>query len=183
MSFSLKFTTRPPLWVFPERSPGFGDVAQHRPYGAGAASFADGFFQALRSLPDQAGAPDLVVEIHETAVVEVARMRELAARLAGIGVSFAYDDWGAGQARINELADVPAQYVKFDMGLVREIHRASERKQKLVRDLVRMVLDVGSVPLAEGVEFEADADLCRDMGFSLLQGYHTGRPVPVESLS
>ena len=54
---------------------------------------------------------------------------------------------------------------------------------RLVRDLVRMVLDVGSVPLAEGVEFEADADLCRDMGFSLLQGYHTGRPVPVESLS
>lgn len=145
-------------------------------------TFTETFFEALCALREQAGQPDLVVEIHETVIVELGRMRELAARLHGIGVSFAYDDWGAGQARINELVDVPAQYVKFDIGLVREIHLASERKQKLVRDLVRMVRDLGSVPLAEGVEFEADATVCIDMGFELLQGYHTGRPVPLDSL-
>ncbi len=145
-------------------------------------TFTETFFEALCALRAQARQPDLVVEIHETVIVEISRMRELAAKLQDIGVSFAYDDWGAGQARINELVDVPAQYVKFDIGLVREIHRASERKQKLVRDLVRMVRDLGSVPLAEGVEFEADATVCIDMGFELLQGYHTGRPMPLEAL-
>ena len=44
------------------------------------------------------------------------------------------------------------------------------------------MLDLGSVPLAEGIEKEAEAELCRDMGFHLIQGYLTGRPIPVDSL-
>jgi EAL domain-containing protein (putative c-di-GMP-specific phosphodiesterase class I) len=145
-------------------------------------TFAESFFQALKALRAQQGAPELVVEVHETAVMEVARMKELAARLAEINVSFAYDDFGAGQARLNELGDVPAHFVKFDMGLIRGIHEANERKQRVVRDLVRLVLDLGSVPLAEGVELEAEAEVCRDMGFALVQGYLTGRPVPLASV-
>jgi EAL domain-containing protein (putative c-di-GMP-specific phosphodiesterase class I) len=145
-------------------------------------TFAEGFFSALKALRAQQGAPQLVVEVHETAVVEVERMRDLAARLAEIGVPFAYDDFGAGQARLNELGDVPAHFVKFDMGLVQGIHEATERKQRVVRDLVRLVLDLGSVPLAEGVELEAEAVVCREMGFQLVQGYLTGRPVALDKV-
>jgi EAL domain-containing protein (putative c-di-GMP-specific phosphodiesterase class I) len=145
-------------------------------------TFSDAFFQSLDGLLALPGRPRLVVEVHESAVVEVERMRELAARLNAIGVAFAYDDFGAGQARLNELADVPPHFVKFDMGLIRNLHEASERKQKLVRDLVRMVLELGSVPLAEGVEQEAEAQVCRDMGFQLIQGYLTGKPVMVSQL-
>lgn len=145
-------------------------------------TFTDEFFESLHGLLALPGSPHLVVEVHESAVVEVERMRELAARLSGIGVRFAYDDFGAGQARLNELAEVPAHFVKFDMGIVRNLHKASERKQRMVRDLVRMVLELGSVPLAEGVEHEAEAEVCRDMGFQLIQGYLTGRPVMVDKL-
>lgn len=146
-------------------------------------TFTDAFVDEVSALRRGDGAPELVVEIHETAVVEVAHMRALAAKLAAIGVRFAYDDFGAGQARLNELAEVPPHYVKFDMALIREIHRANERKQRLVRDLVRVVRDLGSQPLAEGVEFDADAQVCREMGFALLQGYSTGRPVPLTAIA
>jgi EAL domain-containing protein (putative c-di-GMP-specific phosphodiesterase class I) len=145
-------------------------------------TFAENFFTALQTLRAHQGAPNLVVEVHESAVMEIERMRDLAARLAEIGVQFAYDDFGAGQARLNELGDVPAHFVKFDMGLIHGIHQASERKQKVVRDLVRMVIEVGSMPLAEGVEEEAEAALCRDMGFQLVQGYLTGKPMPVTAV-
>jgi len=145
-------------------------------------TFAEDFFQGLVRLRAAPGAPQLVVEVHETAVVEIERMRDLAARLAEIGVPFAYDDFGAGQARLNELGDVPAHFVKFDMGLIRGIDQANERKQRVVRDLVRLVLDLGSVPLAEGVESEAEAVVCREMGFQLVQGYLTGKPVPIASV-
>ena len=145
-------------------------------------TFAETFFVALQKLRAQEGAPDLVVEVHETAVMEIERMRDLAARLQEIGVAFAYDDFGAGQARLNELGDVPAHFVKFDMGLIRGIHEASERKQRVVRDLVRLVLDLGSGPLAEGVEVEAEAALCREMGFQLVQGYLTGKPIPISAV-
>ncbi|MBK9363265.1 MAG: EAL domain-containing protein [Rubrivivax sp.] len=143
-------------------------------------TFDEALLAELARLRDDPAAPRLVVEVHETAVMEVARMKELAARLKDIGVRFAYDDFGAGQARLNELGEVPAHFVKFDMGLIRGIDLASERKQKVVGDLVRLVLELGSVPLAEGVETEAEAEVCRLMGFKLVQGYLTGRPVPVD---
>jgi EAL domain-containing protein (putative c-di-GMP-specific phosphodiesterase class I) len=145
-------------------------------------TFADSFFEDLHALRRGPGEPALVLEVHESAVVEVPRMRALAARLNEIGVQFAYDDFGAGQARLNELWEVPAHYVKFDMGLIRGIHEAGEGKRRGLQGLVRQVLDLGSVPLAEGVELEAEAAVCRDMGFQLIQGYLTGRPVPAQQL-
>jgi EAL domain-containing protein (putative c-di-GMP-specific phosphodiesterase class I) len=144
-------------------------------------TFDEGFLRALVQLRENPNAPKLVVEVHETAVMDVARMKDLAARLKDIGVRFAYDDFGAGQARLNELGEVPAHFVKFDMGLIRGIDLASERKQKVVGDLVRLVTELGSVPLAEGVETEAEAEVCRLMGFKLVQGYLTGKPVPVDA--
>lgn len=144
-------------------------------------TFEEGFLAALERLRSDPGGPNIVIEVHETAVMEVPRMRELAARLKEIGVRFAYDDFGAGQARLNELGEVPAHFVKFDMGLIRGIDTASERKQKVVSDLVRLVHSLGSVSLAEGVETEAEAEVCRAMGFQLFQGYLTGRPVSIDA--
>ena len=145
-------------------------------------AFEDRFLASLAALRRDGVRLDLVIEVHETAVMEIARMRELAARLADMGVRFAYDDFGAGQARLNELGEVPAHFVKFDMALVQGIDRASPSKRKVVSDLVRLVHELGSVALAEGVETEAEARVCRDIGFELLQGYFTGRPVPIEQL-
>jgi EAL domain-containing protein (putative c-di-GMP-specific phosphodiesterase class I) len=139
-------------------------------------TFEASFLETLVKLRELPGAPDLVIEVHETAVMEVDRMRELAARLKDMGLRFAYDDFGAGQARLNELGEVPAHFVKFDMGLIRGIHTASDRKRRVVSDLVRLVLDLGSVALAEGVEQEEEAEVCRAMGFQLIQGYLTGKP-------
>ncbi|RVT51081.1 EAL domain-containing protein [Rubrivivax albus] len=142
-------------------------------------TFAEAFFTALQGLVALPDAPALVVEVHETAVVDIPRMRAFAARLGEIGVPFAYDDFGAGESRIRELTQVPPHFVKFDMGLIRGLDAAPRVTQRLVRDLVRAVVDLGSVPLAEGVETEGEAAICRDMGFQLIQGYLTGKPRPV----
>jgi EAL domain-containing protein (putative c-di-GMP-specific phosphodiesterase class I) len=142
-------------------------------------TFDDRFLVSLRALREAVPQVSLIVEVHETAITEGPRMRELAAKLADMGVRFAYDDFGAGQARLNEIGEVPAHCVKFDMGLVRDIHLASDRKRRVVGDLVRLVRDLGSLALAEGVETEAEAEVCRALGFDLIQGYLTGRPVMV----
>ena len=148
------------------------------PTETGQPDFVPGIASLVREHPGI----ELVIEIHETAVVETARMRELADRLADIGVRFAYDDFGAGQARLNELSEAPPHFVKFDMALVHGLASAGARKQRLIGDLVRLVIDLGSIALAEGIEEEADAELCRQMGFRLMQGYLFGKPVPAASL-
>lgn len=145
-------------------------------------TFSQEFFDSLINLRKQMPELDLVIEIHETAVTDAARLREMIARFRDINVRFAYDDFGAGQARLNELGDAPADFVKFDMGLVHDIHLASERKRRVVSDLVKLVLDLGSVPLAEGIEMQAEAEICREMGFQLIQGFLTGKPIPADQL-
>ena len=145
-------------------------------------TFRPGFVDSIAGLVAAHPGIDLVLEIHETAVLEPARMRELGARLAGIGVRFAYDDFGAGQARLGELIDAPPHFVKFDIALVNGLAAAGARRQRNVSDLVRLVTDVGSVALAEGIEAPADAAICRDMGFRLMQGYLFGTPVAVDTL-
>jgi EAL domain-containing protein (putative c-di-GMP-specific phosphodiesterase class I) len=147
-------------------------------------TFTETFFQSLRALRELAPPPALVIEVHETAVMDGAGMRTLAQRITELGLEFAYDDFGAGDfGRMKQLFEVPPHYVKVDMGLIRGIDRASDGERKSVADLVRWTIDVGAVPLAEGVETDAEAAVCRDLGFELIQGYLTGKPVPVASLA
>jgi EAL domain-containing protein (putative c-di-GMP-specific phosphodiesterase class I) len=131
--------------------------------------------QTLRtSFPDQ----QLTLEIHESAVTDPALMTKVRAGLTELKMGMAYDDFGAGQSRLNELVQCPPDYLKFDMSLVRNIDTASPQRQCLLGTLVQMVRDLGIRSVAEGVETQAEADVCAQMGFDLGQGYFFGRPVP-----
>ncbi len=143
----------------------------------------EAFFDSLQQLRALPGAPELVIEIHESAR-SLDKLRPLAQRLGAMGIPFAIDDFGhdEGVDHLSILGEVPPQYVKFDMGLVHGIDRAAESKRRLLRSLVKLVRDLDAVALAEGVETEAEAAVCRDMGFELLQGYLTGRPMPPSTL-
>jgi EAL domain-containing protein (putative c-di-GMP-specific phosphodiesterase class I) len=141
--------------------------------------FTEALYDSLEAIQDVAPNMDLVIEVNETAVAEVAKMALMAHRLSDMGIKFAYDDFGAGQSRLNELAEVPPDFVKFDMSLIRNIDQASTTKQNMLARLVHMVKDLGAVTVAEGVETEGEAVLCQHLGFQLCQGYLTGRPVLV----
>lgn len=41
-----------------------------------------------------------------------------------------------------------------------------------------MVRAFGISPLAEGIEKDAEAEICHEIGFELAQGFHFGRPIP-----
>jgi EAL domain-containing protein (putative c-di-GMP-specific phosphodiesterase class I) len=135
----------------------------------------ESFYDAIEVIRTLAPNVDLVIEVNEDTKDPIA-MREMAARLHAMGVGFAYDDFGAGLSRLRELADIPADVVKFDMGLIRDIDSAGPQRQRLLSRLVTMVSELGSTTLAEGVETEAEAAVCLQMGFDQFQGYLTGRP-------
>ena len=123
----------------------------------------------------------LVLEIHEAAIADPKQMRELKERLRDLRVELAFDDFGAGQTRLAELTEARPDYLKFDMSLIRGIDQAGPERQKLVHSLVGVTLDLGITPLAEGIETESEAEVCRQIGFALAQGYHFGRPAPAAS--
>src|SRR6476469_2363579 len=81
----------------------------------------------------------LVLEIHEAAVTCGEQMRNLRAALTDLKIGLAYDDFGAGQARLVELVDVPPDYLKFDMSLVQNLGTASHERQRMLGSLVKLV--------------------------------------------
>jgi EAL domain-containing protein (putative c-di-GMP-specific phosphodiesterase class I) len=137
-----------------------------------------GLLPSLRTLRTSFPEQRLTLEIHESAVTDAALMSEIRAGLVDLKIGMAYDDFGAGQSRMNELAQCPPDYLKFDMSLVRNIDSASPQRQRLLGTLVQMVRDLGIHSVAEGVETPAEADVCREMGFDLAQGFFFGRPAP-----
>ena len=80
--------------------------------------------------PDQA----LTLEIHESAVTKGSRLAELRLLLRQLDIKLAYDDFGVGESRLNDLAETAPDYVKFDMSLVRDIdsrHAAAAAGRRL----------------------------------------------------
>jgi EAL domain-containing protein (putative c-di-GMP-specific phosphodiesterase class I) len=81
-----------------------------------------------------------------------------------------------------QLAEIPPDYLKFDISLIRDIHQASESKYTVLASLVSMALELGIQPIAEGVENEAEAGICHEVGFLFGQGYLFGEPQPASEL-
>ena len=79
------------------------------------------------------------------------------------------------------MSEASPDYLKFDMQLVQGIAAAPARRQQVVAMLVKMVIDLGIAPLAEGVEEAADSQVLKEMGFVLGQGYLYGRPSSISN--
>jgi len=139
---------------------------------------AEGLLQSCAELREQAPSQRITIEIHEAAVTRLDDMVALRDGLDALGMTLAFDDFGAGQARLAELAEVRPHYLKFDRCMIRDLHRGDAARRRVIGALVAMVRDVGIVPLAEGLESAAECAVCIDLGFELGQGYLFGKPMP-----
>jgi EAL domain-containing protein (putative c-di-GMP-specific phosphodiesterase class I) len=91
------------------------------------------------------------------------------------GFRTAIDDFGAGYAGLNLLAEYQPDVVKLDMVLIRDIDN-SKARQAIVRAVIAMCSELGIRVLAEGIESAAERDYLRTEGVSLMQGYLFARP-------
>ena len=137
---------------------------------------------SLRELREMAPTRPIILEIHEATATRTAVMRELRSALEELNIGLAYDDFGAGQARLVELVEVPPDYLKFDMKLVQGLAAASADRRKMVERLVQMTCDLGIQPLAEGIELEEDHAVCVEMGFTTAQGFLYCKPLPAKQM-
>ena len=138
-------------------------------------------FESLEELREEFPAVSVVLEVHEAGNVSIPYLEELKQKLAELGMKLAYDDFGRGQSRLNALAEVTPDIVKFDMEIVRGLHNASPKRRRFVRSLLRIVKALNGVTLAEGIEEAEEAEVCQELGFELAQGYFYGRPMTVQA--
>ena len=114
------------------------------------------------------------------------RARRAIAELRGLllerNIALAYDDFGAGQARLLELAEAPPHYLKFDHRFVSGLDQAPRAKRRLLESLLTLARELLVKTVAEGIETAAEARVCAEIGFTHAQGFHMGRPRPMDEL-
>jgi EAL domain-containing protein (putative c-di-GMP-specific phosphodiesterase class I) len=91
------------------------------------------------------------------------------------GFKTAIDDFGAGYAGLNLLAEFQPDIVKIDMDLVRDIHN-SKPKQAIVEGVVHMCHKLDIKVLAEGIETKAERDFLVASEVNYFQGYLFCKP-------
>ncbi|HXB53658.1 MAG TPA: EAL domain-containing protein [Vicinamibacteria bacterium] len=141
-----------------------------------------GLVESLEELRGVAPHLDLALEIHESALAAPAVIGALRERLAEMNVGLAYDDFGAGQARLLELAEAPPHYLKFDRRFVTGIDQAPASRRRVLTSLVTVARELLVRTVAEGIETAAEYEVCASVGFTHGQGFHLARPVPAEDL-
>lgn len=118
----------------------------------------------------------IILEILESEIIESpGNFSESMRDYRSTGVQFAIDDFGAGYAGLNLLAEFQPDLLKLDLALVRNVDSKGPR-QAIIRGIMRTCFDLGIDVLAEGVETPAEYRWLRDEGVDLFQGYLFARP-------
>lgn len=138
-----------------------------------------GLMHSLRNLRSIRPHQPLTLEVHESSVADISTMKILRRELKNLDMKLAYDDFGAGQARLNELIEAEPSYVKFDRKLISGLDKSDAKRKRMIKSLVSMCRQLGIETLAEGVETAGEAKACRKLGFQLMQGYFYGKPSPI----
>ncbi len=122
----------------------------------------------------------IVIELTEHVPIEdYSVLQRALAAIRESGVRLAADDLGSGYAGFRHLVTLGPDIIKLDMSLVRGIHRNGGQRA-LARALVAFAKDVGAQVIAEGVEEQDELDLLRTLGVAWAQGFHLGRPSPLQ---
>ena len=121
-------------------------------------------------------------EITETAAISnIPLARRFGERLAQIGCELALDDFGAGLGSFYYLKHLPFDYLKIDGEFINDCVN-STTDQLVIDAVVSLTHGLGKRTIAEFVSDEATLRYLQEHGVDLAQGFHIGRPHPLERL-
>jgi diguanylate cyclase (GGDEF)-like protein/PAS domain S-box-containing protein len=109
------------------------------------------------------------------------RAREIFSDIQKLGVHIAFDDFGTGYASLAYLKKFPLDRLKIDRSFVRDL-LTDPSDAAIVDSTIRLGKQLGLAVIAEGIEDSPTAELLARMGCAEGQGYHFGRPMPVEDI-
>ncbi|MCW2665341.1 MAG: hypothetical protein JWN57_303 [Frankiales bacterium] len=133
-----------------------------------------------RALRDSGLRPEcLVLEITESILMDdvEAALRVLRA-LAALGVSLSLDDFGTGYSSLSYLRTFPIDILKLSKPFVDDL--SDPAGHALVGAIAGLASALGMRTVAEGIEHPEQADMLRELGYHLGQGFTFSRPVPTE---
>jgi diguanylate cyclase (GGDEF)-like protein/PAS domain S-box-containing protein len=124
----------------------------------------------------------LVLEMPESKVLTSLKpAQDFVARLKGVGVGFALEQFGSGLNSFQVLKHVDADYLKIDRNFMAELPQHPENRAK-VAEICQQARGMGKLTVAEWVEDAASTSLLFACGVDFVQGNFLQEPEKVMSL-
>jgi Amt family ammonium transporter len=101
-------------------------------------------------------------------------------RMRNAGCQVGLDDFGVRLSSFADLKDLPVQYLKIDGALIRRVED-DRYAESVVKGIARAAEILGIFTIAEHVESESLANRLAELEISYAQGWHFGRPRPLEA--
>lgn len=144
------------------------------------------FVERLEALVVKEGLVPSRVSLELTEGVLLRNSRELMKvvdRLRQIGFSLSIDDFGTGYSNLSYLRELAINRIKIDRSFVVDLimkdGTVNSRATPLLEAMMFMAQTLGITPLVEGIETQQQAEVLRNLGCELFQGYLYGRPEPL----
>lgn len=134
------------------------------------------FIQNMMINTDTTGSA-LDVEITEGVLLSShPTVKEVLKRIEQMEISLSMDDFGTGYSSLSYLLKHSFNYVKIDRSFVQAMP-TNKQSQVLVKASISLAHGLGLKVVAEGVEDLASAQLLKQYGCDLVQGFYFGKPV------
>lgn len=118
----------------------------------------------------------IIFEVTEhEAITDQKHLRNVLNAYHAQGFRTAIDDFGAGYAGLNLLADFQPDLIKLDMALIRGID-TDQARRIIVESTLSMCERLNVQVIAEGVETSGELSTLQAMGVRYFQGYLLARP-------
>jgi EAL domain-containing protein (putative c-di-GMP-specific phosphodiesterase class I) len=150
---------------------------------SGRSISAPGLLEHIKHAIRHTGADPkkIVFEITETALVSgEPAARAFVESLHGLGCKVALDDFGTGYGGFTYLKRLPVDFLKIDIEFVLDA-RTNSASRNVIQSIVSLATGFGLKTVGEGVEDEASLHLLRELGVDYAQGFHIGRPGPLDA--
>jgi len=123
----------------------------------------------------------LELEITEGVLIDdFSRAVSILRKLKSLGVQIAMDDFGSGYSSLSYLHSFPFDKIKIDRSFIGDLEH-NHHSMAIVRAIVTLGHSLDVPVLAEGVETEAQRLFLMREGCDDVQGFLTGRPMPIEA--
>ena len=110
-----------------------------------------------------------------TAIAELQKVRDL-------GVKISIDDYGMGNSTVNYLRILPANELKIDRSFIANM-LTNNSDRVVVASTIQLAHEMDLKVVAEGVESAEIQSYLSKLGCDIIQGYHTGKPIPFSLFS
>ncbi|MDE5885200.1 MAG: EAL domain-containing protein [Oscillospiraceae bacterium] len=151
-------------------------------------NFASGdFYQAnvcevIRNQLDKFGLESKYLELELTerlALGDINYTVQQMNALREMGILLAMDDFGTGYSSLSYIQLLPLTLLKLDRSFIIEIE-TDKVAQEIVSAVIKIAKSMEMETIAEGVEYQPQAEILKKMGCDYIQGYLYGKPMPPE---